>query len=92
MIYYSPIEQPSIRFTPSPAQPQRHGRYSHQLLMKNADDSTKLREAARQIVQATKGTLEGRMNQRRLTIKEARQQTQTILEAQRKRLLEEFGD
>ena len=60
--------------------------------MKKADDTTQLRKAARQIVQATKGTLEGRMNQRRLTDEEFRQQTQAILEAQRKRLLEEFGD
>lgn len=48
-----------------------------------------IREAARQILQATKGTLEGRMNQPRVTLEEARRQTQESLEAQRKRVLAE---
>ncbi len=55
-------------------------------------DLTTLREAARQIMQATKGTLEGRMKQPPVTLEEARRQTQASLEAQKKRVLAEQGN
>jgi hypothetical protein len=57
--------------------------------MKTEYDLSTLQEAARQIILATKGTLEGRMKQPPVTLEEARRQTQASLEAQKKRVLAE---